>query len=293
MAVACCKLYISEARNVQTLQALEKACVSYSKDLLINVFKDCHYNRVCFTLASSLSSSLLPKTVMEVVRTALQTIDLQSQSGNHPRLGVVDHIWWLPLGTASLQQVASLAQSLAKDIATTFQVPTYLYGAAHSENRSLDSIRRSMRYFNSNSEGQWVGLTSDKLALAPDYGPSKISASAGLVVVGASPWVVTYNVPINCSNIAIGRWIARRVRGRGGGLPGVQALGLSHGDKGMEICCRILDPQNIGPERVQLEVERLAQQMCVGAERGYLTDYLEHQVLEIASRRLKNNPNLQ
>eukprot|EP00252_Welwitschia_mirabilis_P007941 TRINITY_DN1963_c0_g1_i3.p1 TRINITY_DN1963_c0_g1~~TRINITY_DN1963_c0_g1_i3.p1 ORF type:complete len:133 (-),score=19.81 TRINITY_DN1963_c0_g1_i3:175-573(-) len=124
IAVACCKLYVSETRDVQTLEALEKACLSYSRDLVINVFKDVHYNRVCFTLASSLSSSLLPKAAMSIVRTAMQTIDLQSHSGSHPRLGVVDHICWFPLGTASLHQVATLAQSMAKDIATDFQGTT-------------------------------------------------------------------------------------------------------------------------------------------------------------------------
>eukprot|EP00252_Welwitschia_mirabilis_P021883 TRINITY_DN5737_c0_g1_i1.p1 TRINITY_DN5737_c0_g1~~TRINITY_DN5737_c0_g1_i1.p1 ORF type:complete len:338 (+),score=58.97 TRINITY_DN5737_c0_g1_i1:139-1014(+) len=282
-AIACCKVYISESRNAQAVEKIERAC----KGLLINVFKDIHYNRVGFTLASSVSSPRLQEAAFQMATTALETIDFQSHSGTHPRLGVVDHISYFPLGTASLHQVAGLARSLAREIGTGIGVPTYLYGAADSENRSLDFIRRSLGYFKANSEGKWVGLMNDNLSLVPDYGPSEISSRTGVVVVGASPWVANYNVPINCSDLRVGRMIAKQVSGRGGGLPGVQAMALLHGDKAMEIACNLLDSKNVGPERVQEEVESLAQKQGLTVGKGYLTDCSEDRVLKLAYQRMK------
>ncbi|KAH7842766.1 hypothetical protein Vadar_008957 [Vaccinium darrowii] len=275
--LACCKVYISESRNKAALDSIERAAKLFPQAALINKFEDETYNRVGYTLVSkltpdpSLGVCPLKSTVFAMVKAAFEAIDLESHCGSHPRLGVVDHICFHPLGCTTLDRMAVLAKSLAADIGSTLQVPTFLYGAAHEEGRTLDLIRRELGYFKPNfSENQWAGgPKSESLPLKPDEGPSHAVQSKGTVVIGATPWVDNYNVPIFSTNIGQVRRIAKRVSGRGKGHPSVQAMALAHGEDVIEVACNLLDPSKVGGDLVQLEVERIAGEegLAAGKER--------------------------
>lgn len=217
---------------------------------------------------------------------ALHHMDLRLHSGSHPRVGVLDHMCFHPLAAASLPAVASLARSLATDIGSHLSVPTYLYGAAHPESRSLDAIRRALGYFSSDGRGQWVGAPTSQLQLSPDFGPAIASPKSGVVVLGACPWIVNYNIPVLSNDLKLGRRIARRVSARGGGLPAVQAMALLHGEDQMEIACNLIDSKLTSADLVQAEVARLAEQEGLTVEVGYFTDYSEDQITEMAYRQL-------
>lgn len=166
-------------------------------------------------------------------------------------------------------------------------VPTFLYGAAHSQGRPLDAVRRALGYFRSNKQGKWVGAAPELgVSLLPDYGPSKASPRSGVVVVGATPWVTNYNVPIACTNLVIAKTIARKVSQRGGGLPEVQAMALVHGDGCIEIACNLLNVETTNPKLVQDTVAQLAEAHGVEAKPGYLTGQNRDEILELALRRL-------
>lgn len=213
-----------------------------------------------------------------MVRAAFDAIDLGQHQGSHPRLGVVDHICFHPLVCASLDQISGTAKSLAADVGSSLQVPTFLYGAAHGEGKSLDLIRRELGYFKPNLDGnQWAGgLQSDVLPLMPDEGPVQ---AKGVVVIGATRWVDNYNIPVFSNNIAAVRRIAKRVSGRGGGLPWVQSMALVHGDV-TEVACNLLEPTKVGGDQVQLEVKRLAGEEGVTVGKGYFTDFSQEQIIE-------------
>ncbi|KAI9117925.1 hypothetical protein K1719_011067 [Acacia pycnantha] len=215
-----------------------------------------------------------------MVKAAFDNIDFEMHCGTHPRLGLVDHICCHPLADASLDQAAETARLLASDVGSYLQVPVFLYGAAHEEGRPLDSIRRALGYFKANSSGnQWVGgPKSNFLTLNPDSGPSQVSPSKGVVVIGAAKWVDNYNVPLLSSNIDAVRRIAKRVSGRGGGLPTVQAMALEHGEGDIEVACNLLDPCRIGGDRVQQEVERLAREEGISVGKGYFTDFSPEEI---------------
>ncbi|CAM6109051.1 unnamed protein product [Calypogeia fissa] len=300
LALACCKLYISDSRNLKALETIEHAARGRSLAPLLHVFNDTDYNRVGYTLAGSLPaqgsyiaagsqsypSFPLRTTVTETVRAAIETIDLQEHSGTHPRIGVVDHVTFHALGSASLEEVASLARTVAADIASQFKVPTFLYGAAHSDGRPLDAVRRSLGYFRSNDQGKWVGSPELGISLLPDYGPSKANPRTGVVVVGATPWVMNYNVPIASTDLTIGKMIARKVSQRGGGLPEVQAMALLHGDGCIEIACNLLNVEKTNPTMVQDMVAELAHAQGVVVRPGYLTGHSKEEILEYGLRRL-------
>ncbi|KAH9684814.1 Folic acid binding / transferase [Citrus sinensis] len=217
-----------------------------------------------------------------MVKAAFENIDLDMHSGSHPRLGVVDHICFHPLASAPLDQVAEIAKSLAGDIGSDLQVPTFLYGAAHEEGRTLDSIRRNLGYFKPNSAGnQWAGgLNSESLLVKPDRGPDQMTQSKGVIVIGSTRWVDNYNVPVFSTNIAAVRRIAKRVSERGGGLASVQAMALTHGEVITEVACNLLEPSKIGGDKVQLEVKKLAGEEGMAVGKGYYTDLSQKEIIE-------------
>lgn len=127
LMLACCKVYISESRNRVALDSIEQAAKLFPQAAIINKFEDETYNRVGYTLVSKVtpepSSGVCPlkTTVFAMVKAAFEAIDLESHRGSHPRLGVVDHICFHPLGCTSLDRTAALAKSLAADIGSTLQ----------------------------------------------------------------------------------------------------------------------------------------------------------------------------
>ncbi|GAV68846.1 FTCD_N domain-containing protein/Yae1_N domain-containing protein, partial [Cephalotus follicularis] len=288
LMLACCKVYISESRNRTALESIEQAVKLFPEAAILNKFEDVTYNRVGYTVVSKLvqnsssDSCPLQNAVFAMVKAAFDNVDLELQSGSHPRLGVVDHICFHPLASAPLDHVAGIAKSLATNVGFRLQVPTFLYGAAHEERRTLDSIRRELGYFKPNSNGnQWVGgLNSEYLPLKPDVGPALVSPAKGVIVFGATQWVDNYNVPVLSTDAAAVRRIAKRVSSRGGGLPSVQAMALAHGEDVTEVACNLLEPSKVGGDRVQLEVERLAGEEGMTVGNGYYTDFSQETIIE-------------
>ncbi|XP_057509679.1 uncharacterized protein LOC130792217 isoform X1 [Actinidia eriantha] len=288
LMLACCKVYISESRNKAALDSIEQAARLFPQATIVNKFEDETYNRVGYTLVSKLtsepSSGLCPlkNTVFAIVKAAFEAINLEFHCGSHPRLGVVDHICFHPLGCTSMNQTAGIAKSLAADIGSTLQVPTFLYGAAHEEGRKLDSIRRELGYFKPNFTGnQWAGGPKpEPLPLNPDEGPAYTVQGKGVVVIGATPWVDNYNVPIYSADIAAVRRIAKRVSGKGKGLPSVQAMALAHGHGVIEVACNLLEPTRVGGDLVQLQVERVATEEGLAVGKGYYTDFSQEKIIE-------------
>ncbi|KAH6763989.1 folic acid binding / transferase [Perilla frutescens var. frutescens] len=284
--LACCKVYISESRNKAALVAIERAAKLIPEAPIINKFEDATYNRVGYTLVSEIgtspNSSPLRNAVFEMVKAAFEAIDLGLHCGSHPRLGVVDHICFHPLSGLSLDCVAETAKSLAADVGSGLQVATFLYGAAHHEGRSLDSIRRELGYFKPNASGnQWVGgPESETLQLNPDEGPPRAVQRKGVVVIGATQWVDNYNVPLFSTDMAAVRRIAKRISSRGGGLPSVQSMALAHGKGIIEVACNLLDTSKAGGNDVQRAVEQLAQEEGMDVGEGYYTDLSQSKIIE-------------
>lgn len=125
----CCKYYVSESRNRSVLEAIERAAREDPDSVIVNKFEDGAYNRTRYTIVSYLVRdstgnaiySPLLQTVLAMTQVAFSNINLETHSGTHPRLGVVDDIVFHPLARASLHEAAWLAKAVAKDIAAMFQ----------------------------------------------------------------------------------------------------------------------------------------------------------------------------
>jgi len=263
----CCKLYISESCNPTAIAAIDLAAKTDPQVAVLSKFEDSLYNRVRYTLVSYIIDdsstgeviySPIRKVLLAMMEAAFSAINLELHSGAHPRMGVNDDLSFHPLGQATMEDAASLAKQLASDIGNDFQVPVFLYAAAHPTGKSVGAIRRELGYYRPNHMGnQWSGATT----------------------VGATPFLEGYNVPVLSKDVATVRRITRRLSGRGGGLPTVQALALLHGDDCTEIAC-LLDPDHVSAYQVQTVVEQIAAEEGLEVEKGYFTDLTKDRMLD-------------
>ena len=170
------------------------------------------------------------------VGVALARIDMERHEGQHPRIGAVDVIPFVPLGETTMDDCVSLARRFAARIAARFDLPVYLYAeaATRSERRVLSDIRKP----------QYEGLKAliSQPGWQPDYGPAALHPRGGAVAAGARPFLIAYNINLDTEDVGLAKRIANRIRERSGGLPRVQALGLYLEDLGCaQVSMNLLD----------------------------------------------------
>jgi glutamate formiminotransferase len=213
-----CVPNFSEGRRPEVVDALAEAVAATPGVYLLDRTSDRDHNRSVLTFAGPAEPVAL--AMEQAVGIAIERIDMNAHEGEHPRLGAVDVIPFVPLGETTMDETIELARTFGEHIAQRFDLPVYLYAkaAARPERAVLADIRRP----------QFEGLKEliATPAYAPDFGPQHIHATAGATVVGARPFLIAYNINLESHDVEIARRIARRVRERSGGLPRVQALGL-------------------------------------------------------------------
>ncbi|KAG2435567.1 hypothetical protein HYH02_011861 [Chlamydomonas schloesseri] len=177
-------------------------------------------------------------------------------------------------------------------------LPVYFYGHAHPSRRGLADIRRQLGYFRRSPEGGWRGgleaqqlpAGNDLSAFPPDLGPATAPARWGVVTIGATPWVVNYNVPLSGVDLPTARKLAKAISERGGGLPGVQAMALQHADGLVEVACNLLDAAASPPGTLQARLEGIAGAWGLDASQvrpGYQTNRSPEELLRAAVQALR------
>jgi glutamate formiminotransferase len=146
---------------------------------------------------------------------------MEVHRGEHPRIGAVDVVPFVPLGDTTMDDCVDLARAFGARVAARFGIPVYLYARAamRPDRTRLADVRR----------GQYEGLRdaiAGDLDRRPDFGPARTHARAGAVAVGARPFLIAYNINLASTDLELAKRIARTVRESGGGLPAVQANGF-------------------------------------------------------------------
>ena len=230
-----CVVNISEGRRPDVVAAVAAACGSP----LLDVHSDPDHNRSVLTLAGP--GDAVAEAALALARAAVERIDLSAHRGVHPRLGAVDVVPFVPLGGETLEAAASVARDWGERVAAELAVPVFLYGAADPAARSLPDVRRDA--FRERH---------------PDFGPSEPHPAAGAVAVGARPVLVAINCELR-GDLAAAKAIARVVRERDGGLPGVRALGFALESKGRaQVSMNLTDLAATGVEAACEAVRRAA-----------------------------------
>ena len=209
---------VSEGRRLDVVDRLADAISSVPGVFLLDRTSDASHNRSVFTMAGE--HEPVSEALERLVAAAIHDIDMDVHTGEHPRIGAVDVIPFVPLGDTTMDDCTALARSFGERIASRFDLPVYLYAqaATRPERVKLSDVRR----------GQYEGLKAeiDQRGREPDFGPTRMHPSAGAVAVGARPFLIAYNINLASEDVELAKRIARRVRESGGGLPKVQGNGF-------------------------------------------------------------------
>ncbi len=209
---------VSEGRRLDVVDRLAEAIEGVPGAFLLDRTSDASHNRSVLTLAGE--HGPVTEALERMVGAAIHEIDMDTHSGEHPRIGAVDVIPFVPLGDTTMDDCVQLARAFGERIATRFDLPVFLYAnaASRAERVKLADVRR----------GQYEGLKEEIVqhGREPDFGPPRLHPSAGAVAVGARPFLIAYNINLASDDVDLAKRIARRVRESGGGLPKVQANGF-------------------------------------------------------------------
>jgi glutamate formiminotransferase len=209
---------VSEGRRLEVVDRLAAAITAVDGVFLLDRTSDASHNRSVFTLAGE--HDAVSDALERLVGAAIHDIDMDAHDGEHPRIGAVDVIPFIPLGETSMDECVELARAFGARIAARFDLPVYLYAraATRADREKLADVRR----------GQYEGLKAEisQRGREPDFGPSQTHPSAGAVAVGARPFLIAYNINLDSDDVELAKRIARRVRESGGGLPRLQANGF-------------------------------------------------------------------
>jgi glutamate formiminotransferase len=204
---------VSEGRDHAVIDAVGASFAAHAR--LLDVHTDPDHNRSVFTLVGD--EHELVEALLSGIACAREQIDLRTHAGAHPRIGVADVVPIVPLRPEDMPHACAAAAELARRIGEELGLPVFLYGEL-APGRGPAFFRRG--------GPEELQRRIDAGELVPDYGPRQLDPSAGGVIVGARPPLIAFNVDLVGTNAEAARAIARVIRERDGGFPGVRALGL-------------------------------------------------------------------
>ena len=215
----------SEGRDKEKMEKILDCFRGKDGVKLLDYSNDINHNRMVVTVVGE--SGPLKKAVVESVGKAVELIDLNNHEGQHPRMGAVDVIPFIPIRNATMEDCISLSKEVGEEIAEKYNVPVFLYeksaSAPHREN--LAAIRK----------GEFEGM-KEKIhepEWHPDFGPEERHETAGTVAVGARMPLVAYNINLNTDRLEIATAISKKIRHINGGYRFVKAMGVDLADRGI------------------------------------------------------------
>jgi len=216
---------VSEGRRTDVVAAMADAIRAVAGVRLLDFSSDASHNRSVFTLVGDAAG--VEQAVLALFERAVGAIDLRTHTGEHPRLGAVDVVPFVPIEGVTMADCVALAKKVAASVAERFKVPVYLYEEASSNpaRKNLEDIRR----------GEFEGLAA-KMATdgwAPDYGPATPHPTAGATVIGARMALIAYNINLATDRLDVAKKIAAAIRHSSGGYRYVKAMGIKLEDRGI------------------------------------------------------------
>ena len=220
-----CVPNFSEGRDLGKIEKIIEPFRARQGVKLLDYSNDEDHNRLVVTVVGE--PEALKAALLEAVGQAVALIDLNRHVGQHPRMGAVDVIPFIPIKGCAMDEAIALSKEVGEQIATLYQVPVFLYEksatAPHREN--LAAVRK----------GEFEGM-AEKIKLAewqPDFGPAERHPTAGTVAVGARMPLVAYNVYLGTADLNIASDIAGNIRFIGGGLRYCKAMGVELKERGI------------------------------------------------------------
>lgn len=213
-----CVPNFSEGRDLKKIDRIVALFRARAGVKLLDYSNDEDHNRLVVTLVGE--PEALRDAVIEAIGVAVELIDLNYHQGQHPRMGAVDVVPFIPIKNVTMDEAVSLSREVGEKVAGLYHLPVFLYEksatAPHREN--LAAVRK----------GEFEGM-AEKIKLPewqPDFGPADRHPTAGTVAIGARMPLVAYNINLSTDNLEIATKIARNIRHINGGLRYVKAMGV-------------------------------------------------------------------
>jgi glutamate formiminotransferase len=192
---------------------------------LLDYRPDYDHNRCVTTVAGE--PEAVKTALIEAMAVAIELIDMRTHQGQHPRMGAIDVVPFIPVKNMTMSEAVGLSKQVAAVAARAFNLPIFLYEeSATSENRrNLADVRR----------GQFEGMAK-KLKMPgwkPDFGPDEIHPTAGVTAIGARMPLVAWNVNLGTPSLDIASAIAREIRHSSGGFRHCKAIGIELRERGI------------------------------------------------------------
>jgi len=225
MALIECIPNVSEGRRAVVIAGMADRLRAITGVRLLDSSSDRSHNRSVFTLAGDAAG--VEAAVLALFERAVAEIDLRTHKGEHPRLGAVDVVPFVPIEGVTMADCVALAKKVGASAAERFGVPVYLYEEASTNpaRKNLEDIRR----------GEFEGLAAKMRTpgWTPDFGPSTPHPTAGASVVGARMALVAYNINLATDRLDVAKKIAAAIRQSSGGYRFVKAAGFTLDDRGI------------------------------------------------------------
>lgn len=257
-----CVPNVSEGRRRDVIDRLAKAIRDVPTVRLLDQTSDVDHNRSVFTFAGD--ADAVTAAAHALITAAFVEIDMRLHKGEHPRLGAVDVVPFVPLAGMTMEECVAIAHDFGREVAERHRIPVYFYARAATrlERVRLPDIRKP----------QYEGIAElFTTTHVPDAGPAVLHPQAGAIVVGARPPLIAFNIELDTPDVKIAKRIAKEIRESSGGLPAVQALGFELTDPPRaQVSMNLLDTAQTSLATVWREVERRANDAGVKVLRGEL-----------------------
>lgn len=219
-----CVPNISEGRRPEVVEQIVDTLRGRDGVKLLDYSSDADHNRSVITLVGE--PQAVKAAMVDFVGKALELIDLRNHQGQHPRMGAVDVIPFIPIKEVTVEEAVQLSKELAETLYDKYGVPSFLYeSSATAEHRkNLATLRK----------GEFEGM-KDKVKtdeFRPDYGDD-IHESYGITAIGARPFLVAFNINLASDDLEVANKVARAVRHLSGGLRFVKGMGVKLEDRGI------------------------------------------------------------
>ena len=215
----------SEGRDLIKIEKIVKPFKNKKGVKLLGYERDEDYNRLVVTVIGEPDS--VKSAVIEAIGEAIKVIDMRKHKGQHPRMGAIDVVPFVPIKNFTIEEAVSLSKDVAKIASEKYKLPIFLYekSAASPDRENLSIIRK----------GEFEGMAEKvkQPEWKPDYGPAEIHPTAGVTAVGARVPLIAYNINLGTNNLEIANNIARSIRHINGGLRYCKAIGVELKKRGI------------------------------------------------------------
>ncbi|NMW85666.1 glutamate formimidoyltransferase [Peptoniphilus sp. AGMB00490] len=213
---------ISEGTNIDLVNEVKEALLSVDSIEVIDIDSNGDHNRTVFTYKGN--PELVLEATKRLAKKAIELIDMTKHKGQHPRMGAVDVVPFIPVKNYTTEEAVEIAKRFGKFLGE-LGVPVYYYEDAQEKEyrKSLPKIRK----------GQYEAL-EEKMKdekWQPDEGPKDFNAKSGATVTGARFPLVAFNINLETDNLEIGKKIVKSVRAATGGFTYIRAIALKLEDK--------------------------------------------------------------